>query len=668
MERVHPSNKPVRRTPFSLFIRRPAQSAWPRRLFRQFAGWALILGVAGAWQPPASSQAASLVGYRDYFYGNTASPTISKPESKLWWNDGSWWGAMLEPASGNWHIYRLNWSTQVWQDTGTQIDGSTNSRADMLWDEGAQKLYAAVRYPSAAAQLYRFSYNPSNKTYVLDSGFPVEISDRAATSTIVIDKDSTGQLWITYPANGKIWVNRSLSGDATWGTPFVLPFPAANVVAGEDISSVIKFGGDRIGVFWGNQNDYTFYFALHRDSDPDTTWSLEVADDTPRVADNHLNVKSLITDTGGRVYAAIKTSINNQGAGAPLIELLVRSPNGAWAPYTFSTYGDDHTVPMVLLDEENQTIYMFAVHPGGSTGGGTVHMKTSPMSNIGFPSGLGTPFISSNTDNKIHNPTSTKQNLNGTTNLVVLASDNQTDYYLHNVIDLPGGSGPTPTATAGATPTRTPTATATSPAQPSPTPSPGGAIKDMTFESGSLTGADGGDRTSGTVVIESASPLKGAYSARVPNAGSSYVQEDFTGVDDLYVSFYVRLNAAPSSNLRIALISNSGTNVGNLLLLRSGRLRLRAGSTTVGTESDPLSVGTVYRVGIHQKRGTGGNAVLEAFLAAGDDAFGSPFAATGAGEWTSAPTRFRVGVTNSNAGDLAFDNVRLNSTGMPGPN
>ena len=49
------------------------------------------------------------------------------------------------------------------------------------------------------------------------------------------------------------------------------------------------------------------------------------------------------------------------------------------------------------------------------------------------------------------------------------------------------------------------------------------------------------------------------------------------------------------------------------------RLRLRAGSTSIGAESAPLAAGQLYRIGEHQKAGSGGDAVLEAFLAAPDD-------------------------------------------------
>ena len=65
------------------------------------------------------------------------------------------------------------------------------------------------------------------------------------------------------------------------------------------------------------------------------------------------------------------------------------------------------------------------------------------------------------------------------------------------------------------------------------------------------------------------------------------------------------------------MLSSAGTTSGNLLLTSTGRLRLRLDGTVIGADSAPLVPGTTYVVGLHQKRGTGSNGVLEAFLAAG---------------------------------------------------
>src|SRR6266516_3150383 len=167
--------------------------------------------------------AASDVGYRDFLFGSNcdATPTGEKPESKLWWNDGSWWGSLCAPDN-TYHIYKLNLATQTWQDTTTPLDDRPNSRADILWDNSTQKLYvashvfienAAAPTPNASdwGRLYRYSYNPANPpetAYSLDTGFPVNVT-RGIEEALVLAKDSTGTLWVTYVESKKVMVNHS---------------------------------------------------------------------------------------------------------------------------------------------------------------------------------------------------------------------------------------------------------------------------------------------------------------------------------------------------------------------------------------------------------------------------------------------------------------------------
>jgi len=220
----------------------------------------------------------------------------------------------------------------------------------------------------------------------------------------------------------------------------------------------------------------------------------------------------------------------------------------------------------------------------------------------------------------------------------------------------------TPTATTGPSPTPTDTPTATS--------TPGGSVrlKDITFEDGSLTHpVSGADSVTGGVVLNSASALQGVYAANIPTVSGAYLTENFSGADDVYMSFYLRVNAVPGGDVRVALVSNAGTSVGSLVLRSNGALRLKNGATTIGVDSPALVVGAVYRVGVHQKkRGTGANAVLEAYLAAGDAAFGAPFASTLSGTWTTQADRFRLGATTGTL-NATFDDIRLDTGAMPGP-
>src|SRR4051812_63015 len=101
---------------------------------------ALALTVLGGAAPVA--EAATSIGVKDYFYSPAAgSPTGTKPESKLWFNRG-WWAVMFNPGAGGYHIYKLS-SAETWSDTGVAADPRNTSRADVLWDSAASKLYVA---------------------------------------------------------------------------------------------------------------------------------------------------------------------------------------------------------------------------------------------------------------------------------------------------------------------------------------------------------------------------------------------------------------------------------------------------------------------------------------------------------------------------------------------
>ena len=379
-------------------------------------------------------------------------PTSEKPESKLWWNDGFWWGSMWSQSPSGYHIFRLNTANQSWVDTGTVLDNRSSSHADTLWDAGTNKLYVASHIFSTGsasgspARLFRYSYDASTDSYSLDGGFPVQIGNYK-TEALTIAKDSTGQLWATWKQGTTFVVNASVCNpgcnDAAWGTPFTPTVPETKTTfASDDISAVIAFAG-QIGVFWSNQTNGTDYFAVHADSSADTTWSGEIALSGAGLADDHVNLK---TDSSGRVYAIAKTS--REGSTDPLVVLLLRSTSGSWTSTTVGLKRDHHTRPIVELDEVGQTIHVFATSPES---GGSIYEKTSPMGSIAFPAGKGT-LVMKNADGELNNPSSTKQNVSPETGLVVLATGS--GVYFHQYFTLGGGGGGTaPTAAFSASPT-----------------------------------------------------------------------------------------------------------------------------------------------------------------------------------------------------------------------
>jgi hypothetical protein len=419
-------------------------------------GLALLGGAAPAVAAPGD------IGYRDQSYAPLGgSPTGSKPESKLWFNNG-WWASMFNPGAGEHRIYKLDRSTGVWSDTGVAIDPRDSTRADTLWDAAAGKLYVTSHvYTSlgtgttsgSAGRLYRYGYNATTGEYSLDSGFPVTIN-AAKSETLVVDKDSTGTLWATWTQDSRIYVNHTIGGnDAAWGTPYIVP-GAGTTLASDDISSLIHFGGTQIGVMW-NQADSGFYFSVHDDGAGDASWSTSVVP-TGATSDDHINLKA---DSAGRVYAAVKSAARDDSPSSlPVILLLVRSTAGTWSTVTFGTVPDSHTRPIVLLDEQQGVVHMFATcpQPPNASGqmGGDICEKTASMSSPSFAPGIGNTVIREAGSPDMNDATSTKQTVNATTGIVVMANNATSDTYWHMQDSLGGstdtpGNGPAPPPNGG---------------------------------------------------------------------------------------------------------------------------------------------------------------------------------------------------------------------------
>jgi hypothetical protein len=489
-----------------------------------------LLGVA----PPAL---AANVGYQDFSYGTAVTePTSDKPQSKLWYADDIWWGALWNPTARRYEIYRLDQSTNTWITTGVNIDSRGNTKPDMLWD--GTRLYA-VTVPNdlggtdQRALLRRYSYDKTTKTYTRDANFPVQVAN-GPMETIVLDKDTTGRLWVTFTQGSQVYVNHSLSsGDASWGTPFVLPV-SGTTVSPDDISALVPFdtrtSAPKMGVMWSNQADNAMYFSTHTDGDANNVWSpTRTALGEPRYADDHINLKALEADASGRVFAAIKTSRNDgttPNPDDPLIEMLVLGQDDVWRSHVVSQVRENQTKPMVMVDQVNRNLYVFATGLGD-----TIYYKRTSLDNISFPSGHGTPFMHSDTSG-INNVTSTKQNIttsNGlaTAGWLALAADSNRAYW-HNSLNL-DTTAPAPSVTTQPSDqsiTYGEDAAFTAEASGSPTPS---VQWQVSADNGqSWTSLAGETSTSLTLTKPSVSQSGNRYRAVFMNAGGSATSDAAT--------------------------------------------------------------------------------------------------------------------------------------------
>ena len=410
-------------------------------------------------------------GYLDFSYGDVVTPwpTGEKPESKLWWNDGIWWGILWNPSANTYRIYQLDWEDQVWVDTGVGVDDRPISKADALWDSANNKLYIVSHFdtefsrkipdPERWGRLYRYSYSQDTQTYSLDSGFPVIINNDQS-ETLVVDKDTTGRLWVAFPSREtgsapyQVYVNATVEAgnDQNWGTRFSLAslFPDEAEIAPDDIASLVAFRdnvGDKIGVMWTNQLTNSLHFASREDtnSNPTAGWQLSSIPLGSISIDDHVSLKSLATNSSGQVFAAVKTGATAADPDQPLVLVVARDKDGSFSTHTYSTEKDGDTRPILLIHEGNPVdagddrLFVFV---SGNEGGSEICYKVlpikTPLSSMGnFPPGnCGAPFIEDSTYTNIDKATSTKQNVNNATGIVVLASDDVNGkVYVHNIIE-----------------------------------------------------------------------------------------------------------------------------------------------------------------------------------------------------------------------------------------
>lgn len=214
-------------------------------------------------------------GYRDQSYGGGASrPSGDKPQSKLWYTDGTWFAGIflyqVAPATpkSEYRIYALNESTHSWVDKGTVVDTRDTSHADYLWDETSQTLYvvSTVPIPSAVptistddgAKVFKYTYNATTNAYTAVAGFPKVIPgtasvpnvSRGGAPTMTIALDSSGDLWAAWPRNttvsdvGEVRYSLSEDGGATWSTAARTAGPDRQPDQGQQHERIERHGRD----------------------------------------------------------------------------------------------------------------------------------------------------------------------------------------------------------------------------------------------------------------------------------------------------------------------------------------------------------------------------------------------------------------------------------------
>lgn len=473
----------------------PSMTARSRgRLLRPIVA-ATLIGLLAVGAAVASTPVTN--GYRDQAYGGGAfRPTSDKPQSKLWYTDGSWFAGMFlwktsQPPKSEFRIYRLDKATHAWVDTGVPIDTRDKTHGDYLWDEATQTLWVASAYtPTAGAtddaiKIFKYTYSAATNTYTPVAGYPKTIAGTASstgfvggTASVTIAIDATDRLWTVWTKDDDVLYSTSSDGGATWSVLAKVPVqtnPIRPNGGNADIAAVISFG-TKVGIMWSDHDALPspsvdgFYFAvIAAGMDPTLagSWTLEelptlVPGVDPReVADDHINLKAT---TDGQVYMVGKTGKDTAACATnkelPLIEAFRRTAAGVWSAHLVSTVGDCNTRPQLILSEELDVAYVVMTSPNGA---GTIYLKSAPLTGPqalqfrGVPDQTvqrGTPFIRSATETAIDDATTMKQNVTAATGIVVLANNIFTSsppnakFYLHNEMSIAATDATPPAGTA----------------------------------------------------------------------------------------------------------------------------------------------------------------------------------------------------------------------------
>ena len=435
----------------------------------------LAVGILGVIPVMAVTPAVPGPGFVDFVYKPDADGTGGddvtsyRNQSKIWFNDGRWWGILFDktgPAgNGTYRIQSFNMATQAWttSNTATQVDNRNRSNADALWD--GTNLYVVSSHDhgrnwgsNGALRLYKYSYSAATKTYTIVGGFPKTLFSNGAdpgapatasgTVAATITKAADGNLWIAYmrqidptlpkPAPADVMVMRVTTAGAIGYGPVVIPGEGTPPTT-DDMAAISTVGTTAahrgIGVLWSNQTagEEAFYFAAHTDGVIDTTWGTRetaYGGSGTNAADGHVSVK---TDANGRFIAAVKTS---KSGGSDLIDVLARvgdsDASGSWSTHIVSTGSQQGTRPVLVLDAEATQANVFMTATAAGAGNYFITRRTAPLASLNFgAASIGTDFIRSTANGHLNNATSTKQIASPTSGLIVMAADINTRTYLH---------------------------------------------------------------------------------------------------------------------------------------------------------------------------------------------------------------------------------------------
>lgn len=357
-----------------------------------------------------------------YGPGGSPDPAGTGAQSRLWFNDGSWWGVFLASSSADQRIFRLDATSLVWVDTGVVVDDRIFAKIDAMWDGERLVIASAGTRPDErhALRVNRFSYDPASREYFRNANFPVPLTATGVTAATVA-RAGDGRLWVAYRDGDRLTLDYSVESDLSWHGPVSL-----DIVTGPVDAVALAAVAGRIGLAWTVTTEDALHVAWLDPALGTDGWSTGPPVPIPglQLGEDDIGIAVDRSPGAERLFVGLRTNPEDSADRRrldPQVVVAELRPEGEPVTYLVGRVVDQHGGPSLVIDAESRLLHVVMAAPSG---GGTIYRKTASLDSLEFGAGLGQALIpASESLPALASPTVTKQSVDRGSGIVVAATD-----------------------------------------------------------------------------------------------------------------------------------------------------------------------------------------------------------------------------------------------------
>ena len=196
--------------------------------------------------------------------------------------------------------------------------------------------------------------------------------------------------------------------------------------------------------------------------------------------------------------------------------------------------------------------------------------------------------------------------------------------------------------------------------------SPNASVRAITFESGSLTGVNGGDSVMGSPLCQTSQVLRGKYSMGT-TTGTSYILAGFPAQTALFTTFLFEIASFSNHTGGFPIVRfTSAASPATLDVLVDSATGLHVASNGIDIGLGSVQIGVVYRVGLMIDLKNGLDVQGQMVTGATTD-FGPMFSRIGGGAALGALDHVALGSISADGMVAVFDHLLIDGTALPPP-